>query len=290
MDGFRAGAGLVTLTVQSSRNRNEPGVVFVQSGERQMQIFRVIRAALAFVLLIAAHVWAGTVTLNGSVTYRERIALPPDAMLHVTLVRREALTPVAGASASIPAKGAVPIAFSLNIHSGIDPFDGSYAVLAEISAGGQVLFRNPVAVPVPDAAAGPVSILLNHAPRPAPAPAPLPDLPLPDFLEVEWTVTSVGGRPVTGPRPLTLSIAADHRAGGSGGCNSFFTEAAIAGNTIAFGPPAATRMACEPAIMEQEFAYFAALGAIAAYEHDGQGLRLLDAAGIPLIGLVRATE
>jgi len=29
---------------------------------------------------------------------------------------------------------------------------------------------------------------------------------------------------------------------------------------------------------------------VASYELDGQGLRLLDAAGVPLIGLVRTTE
>lgn len=253
-----------------------------------MQMTTLIRAVIAFLLLLVAPAWAEPVTLNGSVTYRERIALPAGATLHVTLVRRDALAPVAGASAAIPAKGVPPIAFALNLHAGIDPFDGTHGVLAEIRAGGQVLFRNPVAVPVPDPDAGPLSILLNFSPQPVAEPAP--DLSVPDFIEMEWTVTSIGGRPVTGTRPLTLSIAADLRAGGSGGCNNFFTEATIDGDAIAFGPPAATRMACEPSIMDQEFAYFAALDAIAAYERDEQGLRLLDAAGIPLIGLVRATE
>ena len=255
-----------------------------------MRMRTLIRAIVALLLLLVAPAWAGTVTINGTVTYRERIALPADATLRVTLVRLDGGGPVIGASASIPTHGVVPIAFALNVHSDIDVFDGTHGLMAEISSGETVLFRNPVAVPVTQSAREPVSILVNFAPQSAPETEPEPAGPLPDFLEVEWTVTSIGGRPVSGPRPLTLSIAADLRAGGSGGCNNFFTEASIDGESIAFGPPAATRMACEASIMDQEFAYFAALSAAASFEHDDQGLRLLDAAGIPLIGLVRAME
>lgn len=250
-----------------------------------MQMTMLIRALAAVLVLLATPAWAETVTVNGSVTYRERLALPSDATLRVTLVRLDGTVPVAGAEASIPTRGIVPIAFALNVRTELDIFDGAYGILAEISAGGQVLFRNPVAVPV---TATPAAILVNHAPQ-TPRP-PEPGLPPVEFLEMEWTVTSIGGRPVSGTRPLTLTIAADLRAGGSGGCNDFFTEASIEGETIEFGPPAATRMACEPTVMDQEIAYFAALSATASYEHDSQGLRLLDAAGIPLVGLVRATE
>ena len=253
-----------------------------------MQLTTMIRTLVALLLLLVSPAGASTTTLNGTVTYRERIALPADAILRVTLVRLDGGSPVVGASANIPTRGVVPIAFALNVHSEVDMFDGSYGLLAEISSGEKVLFRNPIAVPVTQAASEPVSILVNFAPQPAPEPEPAQ--PAPDFIEVEWTVTSIGGRPAVGPRPLTLSIAADLRAGGSGGCNNFFTEVSIEGETIAFGPPAATRMACEPTIMDQEFAYFAALSAVASFEHDDQGLRLLDAAGIPLVGLVRATE
>ncbi len=255
-----------------------------------MQMTMLIRTLVALLLLLATPAWAGTVTLNGTVTYRERIALPADATLRVTLVRLDGGRPVVGASASIPARGVVPIAFALNVHTGVDMFDGAHGLLAEIRSGETILFRNPIAVPVTQGASEPVGILVNFAPQSAPKVETEPAGPAPDFLEVEWTVTSIGGRPVSGPRPLTLSIAADLRAGGSGGCNNFFTEASIEGETIAFGPPAATRMACEPGIMDQEIAFFAALSATAAFEHDNQGLRLLDAAGIPLVGLVRATE
>ena len=255
-----------------------------------MTMTTLIRALAAFLILTAVPALAAPVTVSGTVTYRERLALPPDAVLHVSLVDLDDGSAVLGASASIPARGQVPIAFVLSVHSDTDPFDGQYGLVAEISSGGAILFRNPVATPV---APPSTAILVNHLtapPQPDPQPQPQPPAPPSDLLDVMWTVTSIGGRPVTGKKPLTLSIAADLRSGGFGGCNSFFTEARVDRNALAFGPAAATRMACLPEIMEQEAAYFVALAAVTAYEQDERGLRLFDGAGIPLIGLVRAKE
>lgn len=242
---------------------------------------------LALVLaLLSAPALAEAVTLKGSVTYRERIALPKDAWLTITLVQLPAAIPVVGASAGLAA-GQVPIGFALNVRSPLTS-DTAYGLVAEISSAGRVLFRNPVPVPVQPGAGHLTQILVNHAPQPVEE--AVPPVAAPELLDIVWTVTSIGGRPVTGTRPLTLSIATDHRVGGSGGCNNYFTEAAIEGRNIGFGPAAATRMACSPDIMDQEAAYFAALTAVASYELDDSGLRLHDAAGIPLVGLVRTTE
>ncbi len=100
-----------------------------------------------------------------------------------------------------------------------------------------------------------------------------------------WRITSIGGKPAVGERPPTFSITADSRAGGNSGCNNYFAEADFT-DGLSFGPAAATRMACAEPLMAQEAALFAALAAVANYETDGESLRLLDAAGIPLIGLV----
>jgi putative lipoprotein len=255
--------------------------------ETNMTMLKLIRAILALVVVLAAPALAGTTTLKGTVTYRERIALPPEAWLRVTLVELDGQVPVLGASAHIPARGQVPMAFVLDIHSDIDVFGGAYGLMAEISSHGRVQFLNPV--PVPVSAGAPASgIILNYAP--APPELALPPPASPALLDVVWTVTSIGGRPVQGEAPLTLSIAADHRVGGSGGCNNYFTEAMIEDDRLAFGPAAATRMACALAIMDQETAYFAALAAVASYELDDAGLRLLDAANVPLVGLIRAAE
>lgn len=251
-----------------------------------MHMQKLIRAAAVLLVMLASPVWAAGVTINGSVSYRERMALPPNAWLTVTLVTLPTGASVVGASAGIPAKGQVPISFVLNVRNPIDDA-ASYGLVAEISSGGRVLFRNPVPAPVSPGSGEAPTIVLNYAPDHVAPVRPPPDKSLVDVL---WTVTSIGGKPVSGPRPLTLSIAADYRAGGSGGCNNYFTEASLAETGISFGAAAATRMACAPDIMEQEAAYFAALAAVASYERDEQGLRLRDAAGIPLIGLIEAKE
>ena len=111
-------------------------------------------------------------------------------------------------------------------------------------------------------------------------------MPEPVLLDTLWRVTSIGARPVLGGPPVPLSIAADHRAGGNGGCNNYFTEASFEADRLTFGPAAATRMVCAPEIMAQEAAYFAALAAVAGFELGQGSLRLLDAAGVPLVGLV----
>lgn len=239
--------------------------------------------------VMGSQALAGPATISGSVTYRERIALPDNAWLTITLVRLPDATPVLGASAHIPARGQVPITFALNLKSDVDLAAGSFGLLAEISQSGQAVFRNPVPVPLAPDPSSPMRITVNHIPQ-QPVQPPIIPSPPPDLFDIVWTVTSVGGHPVVEGRPLTLSIAADHRSGGSGGCNSYFTEASIDGNTLSFGPTAATRMACAPAIMEQEAAFFAALAATTAFERDDLGLRLLDAAGIALVGLVRTAE
>lgn len=243
-----------------------------------------IRIILAL-LLMAAPAWAEPVSFTGTVTYRERIALPAGAQLRVTLVNIPSGRPVAGASASIPAKGQVPLSFALNVRTALT--GNAYGLVADIQRAGQTLFRNPDPHPVDTAAAMPIEIVVRSIPQ-APA-EPLPTLPS-GLIDGVWKVTSIGGRPVAGERPVTLSIAADQRAGGHSGCNNYFAEASITRSAIAFGPAASTRMACAPVLMVQEDAYFAALAAVASFQLEGTTLRLLDAAGIPLIGLVRDKE
>ncbi len=246
-----------------------------------MPVSLVIRVIVAF-LLLAAPTLAQSITIDGSVAYRERIALPDNSRLSVSLIDLPTGQSLANASTQIPTRGQPPLAFSLNIHRPIT--SGTYGLIAEINIGGQVRFRNAQPVPVDPSAGVPVEILVQSVPsKPTP---PLPELPA-GFVDALWTVTSIGGTPVIGTRPPTLSIAPDLRAGGHASCNSYFAEASLTGNRIVFGPAAATQMACAPELMAQENAYLSALAAVAGFEIDGDSLRLLDAAGVALVGLVR---
>lgn len=241
-------------------------------------------------LTVAPVAVADDVTFTGEVTYRERIALPPRAELWVTLVSLPGATPVVSAAANVGASGQVPLQYSLHVRSDVIASGGSYGLVGEIRAEGRTLFRNSQPVPVDVTAPLPTLIVVNFAPDP---PHDASDLILPPperpilLLDTAWQVTSIGGDPVLPHTEVSLSIAADHRAGGNGGCNNYFTEADFEDPPLTFGPIAGTRMACAPEIMDQEAALFAALEATVSYELSGDALKLFDAAGIPLVGLVR---
>lgn len=247
-------------------------------------------ALLALLLVTGATLGEG-LTFTGEVSYRERIALPPGAELWITLVSLPDARPVVSAAADVSSTGQVPLQFTLNVRSQVIADGRDYGLVAEIRSQGRTMFRNWQPVPVDAAAPLPTRILVTLSPDPPQDPleiAPPPGETPNPLLDTIWQVTSIGGDPVLGTTELTLSIAADLRSGGHGGCNNYFTEADLAEKPLSFGPIAGTRMACAPDVMGQEARFFAALEAIAGYELSGNTLQLFDAAGIPLVGLVRA--
>lgn len=126
---------------------------------------------------------ADTLTLFGTATYRERMALPADAAFEVVVhdstrgpdepIARTRIEPVQG----------VPIRFTLPYDPKLVKPGHSYTVEARISAGGNLLFATPAPVPV-FAAGRPdmVDLVLSRStgpaaetlPAPAPARAPVP--------------------------------------------------------------------------------------------------------------------
>lgn len=246
---------------------------------------RPIGTALAFFFL-ALPAMAEPLTLTGSVTYQERVTLPDGAKLRVNLVTLEGGTLIAGASDAV--NGRPPHDFTLNVRSAV-PAGTQLGLVAGIEVGGRTILRNDRPVPVVPGIGGSVTIPLHRSTvstAPPPDAEPLPDLALPG---TSWRVTSVSGTPAR-ERGISFSISPDLRIGGTGGCNSYFAEASIESGKITFGPIAATRMACAPELMTEEANYFTALAGVAGYELTGSSLHLLDAAGVPLVGLVRETE
>jgi len=78
-----------------------------------------------------------------------------------------------------------------------------------------------------------------------------------------------------------LEISGDGAVSGSGGCNRLHGQATISGASLSFGAIASTRMACPPAVMDQESKFLSALQAVRSFRVDPQQrkLFLLDAAG-----------
>ncbi|MCU0506082.1 MAG: META domain-containing protein [Chloroflexi bacterium] len=99
-----------------------------------------------------------------------------------------------------------------------------------------------------------------------------------------WTATGVNNgqgavQSVAAGTSITASFGTDGQLSGSGGCNQYTATYTSADGTVVIGPVAGTRMACDPAVSDQETAYFAALDAAATYAISGGKLELRDASG-----------
>jgi heat shock protein HslJ len=121
----------------------------------------------------------------------------------------------------------------------------------------------------------PTEVPPTQAPPEEPVAAQAP----PELVGVEWVLIAYGdaGNPVVvepDTRP-TIAFGADGNASGSGGCNSFTTAFQVEGETISFGPAAATAMACEIG-MDRETAYLAALEKAQSYQVVGYDRLLIN--------------
>jgi putative lipoprotein len=101
----------------------------------------------------------------------------------------------------------------------------------------------------------------------------------PGLAGTTWRAETIMGRPVIDPAASTITFEADGRVSGRGGCNRYFGTSTIAGDQLSFGAMGATKMACAPALMDQETRFFQALGSAARWTIDRDGLLLIYSAG-----------
>jgi heat shock protein HslJ len=78
--------------------------------------------------------------------------------------------------------------------------------------------------------------------------------------------------------------------GGSSGCNSFSGTYGTNGSLVRIGRLATTRMACEPAVMDQEAAFIEALEGAAFIEAGASRVDLTDRSGSIVVALVRPSQ
>jgi putative lipoprotein len=248
------------------------------------------QAAMAAALLaaMAGPALAEKVSISGDVTYAEKVKLPAGATLEIALVDLAAPgVPRVAASAAISERGKIPLTFTLGFDSKVIAKGHSYGLTAEIVSAGDVWFRTGDPVPVdPLNAAGPVEIVAGFVgiiQSATPAPPPASDTVIDDIIGVTWRAETLDGSPVTAEGHPTISIGGDMRAGGRGGCNSWFSEVALGDGTLAFSAVAATRMACPSADeTAEEEAFFDVLAATRFWRIDGEQLILSDAEGATL--------
>ena len=250
---------------------------------RRVTSRRTIIQAAAVLPLVAAF-GAGAAraemkVLRGSVTYRERMALPPGATVRVQLldVSLADAPSVTLAETVITPEGQVPVPYELSYDDAAIEPGHSYAVAARIEAEGRLLFISMTRYAVLTDGSDETDILVERVAASLQPP------------QGRWLAEDVLGGGVIDNVETVLEIGAGGEVSGSSGCNRISGSAKINGDGIAFGPIAATRKACVPAVGDQEQKFFKALGAARRWlvEAERGKLTLMDQDGAALIVLAR---
>ena len=216
--------------------------------------------------------------LKGTATYRERMAMPPNAVFEATLEDvsiADAKSEVIG-RVRIERPGNPPIAFEI-------PYDPArieprrrYVVRARILVGDRLFVTTDTSHPVLTAVqSGELELLLRRTSVQVQA----SDEPLENTY---WKLTSLGKAPVTAvanQREAHFILQpADRRVTGSGGCNRIMGSYERDGAKLTFGRMASTMMACQET-METERNFLTALSQVRTARVTRNQLELLDATG-----------
>jgi heat shock protein HslJ len=102
-----------------------------------------------------------------------------------------------------------------------------------------------------------------------------------------WIIEKINGKPVISGKEAALTFS-EGRISGTAGCNRLTGGYSQSGDKLSFQPIAMTRMACQPALMQQERAVLDALGNGVSIEHKGQRNMILHGADGATIEVARS--
>ena len=91
----------------------------------------------------------------------------------------------------------------------------------------------------------------------------------------EWIVEDIAGRGVIDDARASLRFGQDGRLSGSGSCNRIIAAFAVNGSKLNISKAGLTRMACPPAVMDQERRLVDVLNAVQSYQVDPTGALVL---------------
>jgi putative lipoprotein len=94
-----------------------------------------------------------------------------------------------------------------------------------------------------------------------------------------WLAEDIDGAGVIDNAQSTLELGTDDRVAGRGGCNRYGGSVKVSGASMLMSELFSTKMACAPALMDQETRFMAALQAVRTFRMDGEKLVLVDATG-----------
>jgi len=220
-------------------------------------------------------------TVTGTVTYLQRITLPPEAEVYVAL--QDISTPDRPARTvarqTIATRGKqVPIPFALECDLDLIDEARAYSLHAEIRVGGKRQYVSAQSYPVLTRGAPTQADIVVMAVREdAPANASL--------VGTYWKLVELGGEAVvagtTGAEPHLTLLEENHRSVATGGCNQMSADYQLSGASLTFGPFISTQRACSDG-MERDQALAQALESTASHRIDGGRLEILNASGAVL--------
>lgn len=217
---------------------------------------------LPLLLLVSACVPAATVapptadavTLSGTVTYRQRIALPPDAVATIRLQDDAGGTI---AETRVPSDGRqVPLPFALRVDRARIVASADYRLHAQIrDGGGRVLFETSPPLPVFErgvAAQGPAEVVVVQGT------SEQTEVPTGVTYRLIGLVRGGAGVPLPAGEALTIQFGTDASYTGQAGCKGFGGTYGAATGVVTLGSPISTMQMCDAPSASQP--YLSALG------------------------------
>jgi putative lipoprotein len=227
--------------------------------------------------------------LKGTASYRERMALPPNAVFEAALedVSKANAGPEVLGQARIENPGSPPIRFEIAYDPSRIAPSHRYAVRARILVDGKPFFTADQNYAVPTAGENNEIVLpLRREAAPEGEGAKTPAIPgrsSPTSLEnTDWKLTHLGEAAVIVAseqrEPYFVLSSESHRVSGSGGCNTLTGSYELEGDQLVFSQMASTMMAC-PEGMDTEKAFLRVLTEVKTWKIAEQQLELFDAGG-----------
>lgn len=227
-------------------------------------------------------------TIEVEVSYRERIALPPLAELHLELfdVSRADAAGKTLASQRYRMTG-VPMQVMLHYDADLIEPEGVYSLAASIWSGDVQIFRSTERYdPLSASQDAPLEMILSAIDE-AEAASPTRQR----ISGVEWAVTEVAGEPWSNEDPATLIIDDEMNFALFGGCNRFVGRLLRLDREISFPANfAGTMMACPDAVETLERSVLEALPRVASYVRYRTGLVFMDAGGTAIMHFTQRPE
>jgi putative lipoprotein len=242
------------------------------------------RGAVAAAICLTATA-AGAQTIQGTATYRERMALPPTAVFEATLedVSRADAPAAVVASTRVTSPGNPPIAFSITYDPRQIVSEHRYVVRGRIAVDGELLFTTDTAIPViTQGSPTDVSMLLRRAPAGGTTSAAKP------LTGTYWKAIELDSKSIpsqAGTREVHLQFQMDGRVAGFDGCNPMTGSYTLSGDNLTFGRMAATQMACMNTSGTEQ-AFRGALEHTSRFRIAGDRLELFNDAGTRLAAFV----